>query len=90
MEQALVESIATKYELARENNSLGKSFEHIQTEMLQFLHGIGADRHEGSRRKAKPIRQIDIVRDNQFIHTAHPMKPEVSFRYKETQPPGRF
>ena len=34
----------------------------------------------------KPIRQVDIVRDNRFIHTVQPMKQDVTFRYKDTQP----
>lgn len=34
----------------------------------------------------KPVRQIDVVRDNQFVHTRHPMTKEVSFRYKDTGP----
>ena len=34
----------------------------------------------------KPIRQIDIVRDNKFIHTRQPLAQEVSFRFKDAQP----
>jgi hypothetical protein len=36
----------------------------------------------------KPIRQIDIIRDNRFVHTSNPMKQEVNFRFKDTQPIG--
>jgi len=36
----------------------------------------------------KPIRQLDIVRDNAFIHTRHPMTPELKFQYKDAQPLG--
>ncbi len=37
-------------------------------------------------RGTKLIRQVDIVRDNKFIHTRQPMAQEVSFRFKDTQP----
>jgi len=32
----------------------------------------------------RPIRQIDIIRDNKLIHSRTPMEREVSFRYKDT------
>ncbi|MEZ5353119.1 MAG: hypothetical protein R2762_10830 [Bryobacteraceae bacterium] len=34
----------------------------------------------------RPIRQIDIVRDNEFIHTRHPLTQEVNFFYRDTKP----
>jgi len=34
----------------------------------------------------RPIRQIDIIRDNKLIHSRTPMEREVSFRYKDTAP----
>jgi hypothetical protein len=33
-----------------------------------------------------PIRQIDIVRSNQFIDSRQPMTPEASFSYIDNQP----
>jgi hypothetical protein len=36
----------------------------------------------------KPIRQIDIVRDNEFIHTRHPLAQETNFRFRDTKPLG--
>lgn len=34
----------------------------------------------------KPIRQIDIVRDNKFIHTRHPLTQDTSFRFTDAEP----
>jgi hypothetical protein len=34
----------------------------------------------------KPIRQIDIVRSNKFIHTSHPLTGEVSFTFTDPDP----
>jgi hypothetical protein len=37
----------------------------------------------------KPIRQIDIIRNNKFIYTSQPMQPTVSLRYADAEPlPG--
>jgi hypothetical protein len=36
----------------------------------------------------KPIRQIDIVRDNRFIHTRHPLSSDANFRFTDTEPLG--
>ncbi|MEZ5399640.1 MAG: DUF3604 domain-containing protein [Bryobacteraceae bacterium] len=36
----------------------------------------------------RPIRQIDIVRDNEFIHTRHPLTQEVNFTYRDTKAVG--
>ncbi|MEX2261242.1 MAG: hypothetical protein WD696_04790 [Bryobacteraceae bacterium] len=33
-----------------------------------------------------PIRQIDVVKDNQFLHTRQPLEKEVSFTYVDNQP----
>jgi hypothetical protein len=36
-----------------------------------------------------PIRQIDVVRNNTFVHTVHPLEKEVAFTYVDNQPrPG--
>ena len=35
-----------------------------------------------------PVRQIDIVRNNQFIHNFTPMQREVNFTYVDNQPPA--
>ena len=32
-----------------------------------------------------PIRQIDIIKDNTFIHTRHPLKQDVEFTYADTE-----
>ena len=34
----------------------------------------------------RPIRQIDIIRNNQFIHDEQPLKQEVSLTFVDTQP----
>jgi hypothetical protein len=34
----------------------------------------------------KPIRQIDIVRSNKFIHTTHPLTQEASFSFTDPEP----
>jgi hypothetical protein len=34
----------------------------------------------------KPVRQVDLVRDNEFIHTRHPLQQDVSFRFRDTRP----
>ncbi len=37
----------------------------------------------------RPVRQIDIIRNQQFLHVVQPMKKEVSFTYIDNQPqPG--
>ncbi len=36
----------------------------------------------------KPIRQIDIVRDNRFIHTRHPLTQDANFRFTDAEPLG--
>ena len=36
----------------------------------------------------RPVRQIDIIRNNQFIHTVQPMKADVSFTYIDNQAPA--
>ena len=37
----------------------------------------------------RPVRQIDIIRSNRFIHTVQPMQKEVSFTFADSQPqPG--
>jgi hypothetical protein len=37
----------------------------------------------------RPIRQIDIIRNNQFIHNLQPLAKEVSFTFIDSQPrPG--
>jgi hypothetical protein len=33
-----------------------------------------------------PIRQIDIVRNNQFVHTRQPLEKDVSFTFVDNQP----
>lgn len=33
-----------------------------------------------------PIRQIDIVRNNKFVHTRQPLEKEVSFTFVDNQP----
>ncbi len=36
-----------------------------------------------------PIRQIDIIKNNTFLHTRQPLEPEISFTFADTQPsPG--
>jgi len=35
-----------------------------------------------------PVRQIDIVRNNQFVHNLAPMQREVSFTYVDNRPPA--
>jgi hypothetical protein len=35
-----------------------------------------------------PVRQIDIIRNNQFVHNLNPMQREVSFTYVDNQPPA--
>jgi hypothetical protein len=35
----------------------------------------------------QPVRQIDVVRSNEFIHTRHPRTKEVAFELLDTQPP---
>ena len=36
-----------------------------------------------------PVRQIDIVRNNKFVHTREPLEKEVSFTFVDNQPsPG--
>jgi hypothetical protein len=36
-----------------------------------------------------PIRQIDVVRNNKFVHTREPLEKEVSFTFVDNQPsPG--
>ncbi len=35
-----------------------------------------------------PVRQIDIVRNNVFLHTWHPMLAEVNLTYADTDPPA--
>ena len=34
----------------------------------------------------KPIRQIDIVRNNEFVLTRHPMTQEARFTFRDSQP----
>jgi hypothetical protein len=36
----------------------------------------------------RPIRQIDIIRNNQFIHTRQPMQTEATFTFVDMQPPS--
>jgi hypothetical protein len=37
----------------------------------------------------RPIRQVDVIRDNQFIHNLQPLQKEVSFTFVDNQPkPG--
>ena len=36
----------------------------------------------------RPIRQIDIIRNNQFIHTRQPLQNEVTFTFVDNQPPS--
>ncbi len=33
-----------------------------------------------------PIRQIDVIRNNAFVHTRHPLETEVSFSFVDSQP----
>jgi len=35
-----------------------------------------------------PIRQIDVVRNNTFVHNRNPMEKEVTFTYVDAQPPA--
>jgi len=60
----------------------------------QYLQGdaaklAGAPQLVVNVKGTKPIRQIDIVRDNEFIHTRHPLAQEVSFRFKDARPIAR-
>jgi hypothetical protein len=34
----------------------------------------------------QPVRQIDIIRSNEFLHTRNPMQKDVSFTFRDTQP----
>ncbi|MGH9657544.1 MAG: DUF3604 domain-containing protein, partial [Bryobacteraceae bacterium] len=35
-----------------------------------------------------PIRQIDVIRSNSFVHTRQPMEKEVTFTFVDSQPPA--
>jgi hypothetical protein len=35
-----------------------------------------------------PVRQVDVIRNNQFIHNLTPMQREVNFTYVDNQPPS--
>lgn len=35
-----------------------------------------------------PIRQIDVIRNNQFIYNLQPLQTDVSFTYRDQQPPS--
>ncbi len=36
----------------------------------------------------RPIRQIDIVRNNRFVHTREPMQREVNFSFTDNERPA--
>jgi hypothetical protein len=36
----------------------------------------------------RPVRQIDVIRSNKYIHTAQPMTRDVSFEFEDAQPPA--
>ncbi|MBM3740043.1 MAG: DUF3604 domain-containing protein, partial [Acidobacteria bacterium] len=58
--------------------------QHLQGETIKLPKG----RHElvVNIKGTKPIRQIDIVRDNKFIHTRHPLTQDESFRFVDAEP----
>lgn len=66
----------------------------LKTEREEHLQGDIVERPGEFRLWVKvlgtaPVRQIDIVRSNQFIHTTHPLKQEVELTFLDQYPlPG--
>jgi len=63
----------------------------IQTEGREYLQGDIVETPGTFRLSVKvigtrPVRQIDIIRNNQFIHSVQPLKQEVSFTFIDNQP----
>ncbi|MBK5293410.1 MAG: hypothetical protein JJE04_17270, partial [Acidobacteriia bacterium] len=56
---------------------------HMQGSIVK---GSGSPKLLVSVRGTKPIRQIDIIRNNQFIHAVHPLLQDASFTFTDTQP----
>jgi hypothetical protein len=59
--------------------------EHLQGEIVK---ATVRGRHElvVNIKGTKPIRQIDVVRDNKFVHTRHPLTQDASFRFVDADP----
>ena len=66
----------------------------MQTGGKEYLQGDIVDAQGDFKLTVKvigtmPIRQIDIVKNNKFVHNTQPMEKEVSFTYVDNQPaPG--
>lgn len=56
---------------------------HVQGSIVK---GSGSPKLSVSVKGTKPIRQIDIIRNNQFIHAVHPLTQDVSFTFTDAQP----
>jgi hypothetical protein len=65
----------------------------MQTEGKEYLQGDivkapGAFKLTVKVLGTMPVRQIDIIRNNQFVHNLNPMEREVGFTYVDNQPPS--
>ncbi len=60
--------------------------DHLQGEIVKL--GKGRLELIVNVKGTKPIRQIDIVRDNKFVHTRHPLTQDASFRFVDAEPLG--
>ena len=65
----------------------------LQTGGKEYIQGDIVSGAAGQRPKlvvkvvgTQPVRQIDVVRGNEFVHTRHPHTKEVSFEFLDNQP----
>jgi len=56
---------------------------HLQGSIIK---GSGSPRLHVAVKGTKPIRQIDIVRNNEFIHTTHPLSKDATFSFADPNP----
>jgi hypothetical protein len=89
--QALLESMRARQSYgATDNIVLDYQMEHGGQRIMQggVSTATGAPRLSIRIEGTKPIRQIDIIRNNEFIHTRHPLAQNDVFTFTDPNPPA--